>query len=890
MKAIFLLILVLLGVSLAQLPDGTYVQLFQCDGSMRQQWDISRVLTPGQDQTIRLLQQESSCLDINSWGTDNGDVIHLWTCHTDDKDPTHQNQEFVYHSDTQTFVGTQSGRCIEAAGGGTTEGTGIVIWDCNGGADQKWVFNATDNTLRGGQSGLCLDAGSTNPAACTAPPTSTYPFCNTDLSIDQRVQDLVQRIPPATKWNLLGTVAGPVTSLGIASYNWGAEGLHGVAGSTGVQFIGNTTCATSFAQVCTTGASFDIALWAGIAEVISTEARAFANAGHAGLTFWTPNLNNFRDPRWGRGQEVVGEDPYHTSQYVLHYVTNLQNSSVDPSHLKISACCKHFACYSFENWGGQDRCGFNANVTNQDLADTFYPPFETCISPNGAASAGIMCSYNAINGIPACADTSLLTGLARQQWNFNGYITGDCGAVDCVQNNHHYTNNPNDTCAVVLDAGMDVDCGSFLQSNLPTAVASGKVTPAVVDSALSNLLAVQMRLGMFDPPGPYTKIGIDQINTPAAQELALRNAQEGIVLLKNVNNALPLKPDQSSTVAVIGPNAQATTVMQGNYYGTPCVDIITPQQAINKFAQVNYAQGCTVTGNDTSGFAAACTAAKGGSATIIIAGLTNDVEHEGIDRTVLTWPGVQEQMILQTAQCSAGPVILVVFGGGPIDLTSVRDSKLISAIIWVGYGGQAGGTAIANAIFGVFSPAGRLPHTNYPADFVNQVADTNMGYRPTTNPPNPGRTYRFYTGTPVYEFGTGLSYTNFTYVYTNVSHEVVRAADLSEHLYAEQSSFLTAPAVASVQVKVTNVGTVTSDSVILAFVIPPNAGQNGNPKKVLFGFTRFNGMGPGSSNTINFPLSAYDLSLVDENGKRAPILGKWRVVVEDQETVIAVVE
>jgi hypothetical protein len=530
-------------------------------------------------------------------------------------------------------------------------------------------------------------------------------------------------------------------------------------------------------------------------------------------------------------------------------------------------------------------------VTNQDLADTFYPAFEACISPNGAASAGIMCSYNAINGIPACADTALLTGLARQQWNFNGYITGDCGAVDCVQNNHHYTNNPNDTCAVVLNAGMDVDCGSFLQSNLANAVASGKVTQPAIDAAISHLLSVQMRLGMFDPPAsqPYMKIGIDQINTPAAQQLALRNAQEGLVLLKNDGNVLPLKPDPSMNIAVIGPNAQATTVMQGNYYGTPCIPLISPLTAIGKFSNPTYAQGCTVTTMDTSGFAAACTAAKGGKATIILAGLTNDVEHEGIDRVSLTWPGVQEQMILNTAACSTGPVILVVFGGGPIDLTSMRDSKLISAILWVGYPGQAGGTAIANALFGMFSPAGRLPHTNYPANFVNMVSDTNMGYRPTNNPPNPGRTYRFFTGTPVYPFGSGISYTNFTYVYTNVT-ESVQISTLHSHLYAEESSFLTAPAVAGVQVQVTNIGRVTSDAVVLAFVMGPNAGKNGNPIKSLFGFTRFLNITPNSSKTITFPLNAFDLSTVDENGKRTATAGEWRVVVEGMETVLNVME
>jgi len=362
------------------------------------------------------------------------------------------------------------------------------------------------------------------------------------------------------------------------------------------------------------------------------------------------------------------------------------------------------------------------------------------------------------------------------------------------------------------------------------------------------------------------------------------------VLLKNHFNALPLKLDKSATVAVIGPNSMATTVMQGNYYGTPCVPLVTPLAAIGKFVNTNYALGCPVTVNDTSGFAAACTAARSAKATIIIAGLTNAIEHEGIDRVSIAWPGVQEKMILSTAACSSGPVILVVFGGGPIDLTSVRDSNLVSSILWVGYPGQAGGIAIANAIFGVFSPAGRLPHTNYPANFVNQVADDNMGYRPSISPPNPGRTYRFYTGTAVYPFGSGLSYTNFTYKYTNVELDPVHVSTLHSHLYAEGSSFLTAPAVGGVSVNVENIGPVTSDAVVLAFVVGPNAGSNGNPIKSLFGFTRFLNIAPGSNRTIAFPLTAYDLSVVDGNGKRATDAGKWRIVVETEEAVLDVID
>jgi len=214
-------------------------------------------------------------------------------------------------------------------------------------------------------------------------------------------------------------------------------------------------------------------------------------------------------------------------------------------------------------------------------------------------------------------------------------------------------------------------------------------------------------------------------------------------------------------------------------------------------------------------------------------------------------------------------------------------SLIICSILWVGYGGQAGGTAIANAIFGVFSPAGRLPHTVYPANFVNQVTDTNMGFRPSSV--NPGRTYRFYTGTPVYEFGYGLSYTNFTFKYANVTNNVVPRDLLDSHLYSEEASFLTAPTLAGISVQVTNTGTVTSDVVVLAFISGPNAGKNGNPIKSLIGFTRFFALAPNASKSIVFPVTSFDLSVVDENGKRSSEVGNWKVSVEGQETILRVI-
>eukprot|EP01113_Clastostelium_recurvatum_P032042 TRINITY_DN4067_c0_g1_i2.p1 TRINITY_DN4067_c0_g1~~TRINITY_DN4067_c0_g1_i2.p1 ORF type:complete len:711 (+),score=147.51 TRINITY_DN4067_c0_g1_i2:417-2549(+) len=706
------------------------------------------------------------------------------------------------------------------------------------------------------------------------------------LTPQQRAADLVSRIPVANKWRLFGNSAGNIPSLQIPSYQWWSEALHGVAGSPGVTWAAPTTCATSFPQICTTGASFDTDLWEQIGQVISTEARAFSNAGHAGLTFWTPNLNIFRDPRWGRGQETPGEDPYLTSQYVRHYVYNLQYSSEDPKRLKMSSCCKHYAAYSLENWGGNDRCSFNAVVTQQDIADTYFPAFEACISPAGAAASGIMCSYNAVNGVPSCANSFLLTDTARNKWSFNGYITGDCGAVSCVQNNHHYTNNSDDTCKAVLTAGLDIDCGDFLPNNLAAAVSHNAVSMATVDHALTNLYAVLIRLGLFDPEEvqPYRKIGPDQINTPSAQALALRAAREGLVLLKNEGSALPLSKTLGS-IAIIGPNAMATTVMQGNYYGTAC-SLTSPLVAIkNVISNVNYAQGSTIQTLDQSGFEAACTAAKSSSATVFIGGITNDIEAEGHDRDSIAWPGVQPQLIERLTQCSKGPVILVVMGGGTVDMTAQRDNANVSAIIWAGYPGQAGGQAIADVLFGTVSPAGRLAQTIYPAGYVNQVKMSDMGMRPSSV--NPGRTYRFYPGPVVYPFGTGLSYTTFTYKWSNTSVWSI-PADLVHKNIGDESSFLTSPALASVTAVVTNTGKVASDCVVLAFAVGPDAGKNGNPIKSLFGFKRIFTLNPGQEATVTFPVTSYDLSYVHNNGSRASAPGDWLFEVEGAITKINV--
>jgi len=356
-----------------------------------------------------------------------------------------------------------------------------------------------------------------------------------------------------------------------------------------------------------------------------------ANVGAAGLTFWTPNINILRDPRWGRGQETPGEDPYLTSTYAANFVSSFQGN--DPTYLMASACCKHYYAYDLENWEGMDRYHFNAIVSDQDAADTYLPTFQSCVERGKASS--IMCSYNSVNGVPSCANGDILTGLAREQWGFEGYITADCDAVECVIDDHHYTNDSDSTCAAVLQAGMDIDCGTYLDQNLEQAVINGAVSMETVDSALTHLFSVQYRLGMFDDASkqPFLAIPTSAVCSPEHTELALSAARQGMVLLKNDGATLPLSSRTVKVLAVVGPNADATDTLLGNYNGIPPF-IISPLSGLSSYAKVDYQQGCDVACTDAAGFPAAMAAAKSADATVIVVGINQTFESEEHDRYV----------------------------------------------------------------------------------------------------------------------------------------------------------------------------------------------------------------------------------------------------------------
>ncbi|BFG19246.1 hypothetical protein CerSpe_055200 [Prunus speciosa] len=743
------------------------------------------------------------------------------------------------------------------------------------------------------------------PYACDSsqPSTSSYPFCKTALPINQRVQDLVSRLTLDEKISQLVNSAPPIPRLGIPSYEWWSEALHGVADvGKGINLYGTISNATSFPQVILTAASFNEHLWYRIGQVIGTEARALYNAGQAtGMTFWAPNINIFRDPRWGRGQETPGEDPLVVGKYAVSYVRGVQGDSFEGGKLKVggrlqaSACCKHFTAYDLDNWKSVTRFGFDARVSEQDLADTYQPPFKSCVQ-QGQAS-GIMCAYNRVNGVPSCADYNLLTKVARGQWDFHGYITSDCDAVSIIRDVQGYAKTPEDAVGDVLKAGMDVNCGSYLKDHTKSAVQQKKLDVSEIDRALHNLFSIRMRLGLFDGSPleqPYGNIGPDQACSKEHQALALEAAQDGIVLLKNSGRLLPLPKSKAISLAVIGPNANASETLLGNYHGRPCKSI-TPLKALQGYAKYTiYEAGCDTVKCPQATIDKAVEAAKAADYVVLIMGLDQSQEREAHDRRHLGLPGKQQELISSVAKAAKKPVILVILSGGPVDITPAKYDKKIGGILWAGYPGEAGGIALAEIIFGDHNPGGRLPVTWYTQDYV-KIPMTDMRMRPDTKTGYPGRTYRFYKGGNVYDFGFGLSYSNYIYEFasaiaqnklylneSSISPKVESSdsgrfrlvPDLSEEL-CEKKKF-------PVRVAVKNHGEMVGKHPVLLFVGQKNP-NNGSPMKQLVGFKSVI-LSAGERAELEFILNPCEhLSHANEGGLTVVEEGSYFLQVGDVE-------
>jgi beta-glucosidase len=600
--------------------------------------------------------------------------------------------------------------------------------------------------------------------------------------LDARVQDLVSRMTLEEKVSQLLANPPAIPRLGIPAYSHRAECLHGVA---------DAGFATVFPQAIGMAATWDTPLIHAEADAIATEGRAKHNdyvAHHDGnsgerfaLNFYSPNINIFRDPRWGRGQETYGEDPFLTAQLAVAFIRGLQGD--DPRYLKVMACAKHYAVHSGPE---SERHHFNATPPERDLYETYLPAFEAAVREGHVGS--IMGAYNSLYGYPCCADPFLLTAVLRKQWGFDGVVFSDGGAIGDIWAEHHYVPTPEQAAIAAVDAGCDVSSGGMTApksgdvneglkdgrafSVLSDAVAKGLISEKAVDTAVARELAFRFRVGLFDPPAmvPYSKIGLDQNDTPAHRALALKVAQESIVLLKN-DGVLPLHRAKIKRIAVIGPNADSEMMQNGNYHGTPsrCVTLLAGiRQMAGTGIEVTYVVGCPLAvRNDKSNqptpeaTAEALTAAKSADLVIFIGGLNSILENEeqaaaydGFfdgDRTRIELPSVQEDL-LQALYATGKPVVLVNCCGSAIAMP--WEAAHLAAILQAWYPGEEGGDAVAGVLFGAVNPAGRLPVTFYASTADLPAFDD---YSMTN------RTYRYFNGRPLFAFGFGLSYTQFKY-------------------------------------------------------------------------------------------------------------------------------
>ncbi|OQU86768.1 beta-xylosidase/alpha-L-arabinofuranosidase 1 [Sorghum bicolor] len=704
---------------------------------------------------------------------------------------------------------------------------------------------------------------------------SRFRYCDASLPYAERVRDLVGRLSLEEKVRNLGDQAEGAPRVGLPPYKWWGEALHGVSdvGPGGTWFGDVVPGATSFPLVINSAAAFNESLWRAIGGVVSTEIRAMYNLGHAELTYWSPNINVVRDPRWGRASETPGEDPFVVGRYAVNFVRGMQDvviaagaaATADPFSrpIKVSSCCKHFAAYDVDAWFKADRLTFDAQVEERDMVETFERPFEMCIR-DGDASC-VMCSYNRINGIPACADARLLSETVRSQWQLHGYIVSDCDSVRVMVRDAKWLNYTGvEATAAAMKAGLDLDCGMFWEGARDffttygvDAVRQGKIKEADVDNALGNVYTTLMRLGFFDGMPEFESLGADDVCTRDHKELAADAARQGMVLLKNDARRLPLDPSKINSVSLVGllEHINATDVMLGDYRGKPC-RIVTPYDAIRQVVNATYVHACDSGACSTAeGMGRASRTAKIADATIVIAGLNMSVERESNDREDLLLPWNQSSWINAVAEASTTPIVLVIMSAGGVDVSFAQNNTKIGAIVWAGYPGEEGGTAIADVLFGKYNPGGRLPLTWFKNEYVNQIPMTSMALRPDAAHGYPGRTYKFYGGPAVlYPFGHGLSYTSFTYASGTTGATVTIPIGAWEHCkmltYKSGKAPSPSPAcpalnvashrcdeVVSFSLRVANTGGVGGDHVVPVYTAPPPEVGDA-PRKQLVEFRR----------------------------------------------------
>jgi beta-glucosidase len=692
----------------------------------------------------------------------------------------------------------------------------------------------------------------------SSPAAYAFPFQDPDLDLDTRARDLVSRLTLAEKAAQMLHEAPAIPRLGVPAHNYWNECLHGVA---------RAGIATVFPQAIGLAAMWDAPLLERIAVAISDEARAkhheYVRRGdygmYKGLTFWSPNINIFRDPRWGRGHETYGECPHLTARLGVAFCRGLQGD--DPKYLKLVATPKHYAVHS----GPEGlRHGFDAVVSAKDLRETYLPAFHACVTEAKAHS--VMSAYNRTNGEPCSGSITLLKQILRDEWGFSGYVVSDCWAIKDFHESHKVTKTWEESAAMAVKAGCDLNCGCTYE-HLPSAVEQGLLSEAELDVCLQRLFRARLMLGMFDPAErvPWTSIPYEANDSVEHRELALTAARESIVLLKNAKGLLPL-PKSIGSIAVIGPNAYNPQVLVANYFGVPS-RAVTPldgiREKVSPRTKVWYTDGCKLQGMDTDGLARAgnlseaLSMAARADVTVLCLGLSAEIEGEqgdasnseaAGDKLDLSLTGLQQELLRQVVALGK-PTVLVLIAGSPLDVGWAEEH--VDAIVDLWYPGQQGGAALADVLFGDYSPAGRLPVT-----FPRSISDV----PPFADYSMKGRTYRYLERPPLYPFGFGLSYTTFEYAKLELE---------SDRLTPEQTLTLS--------VEVRNAGHLRGDEVVELYLKDLEASTT-VPHHRLCGFQRVT-LDPGETRRIEFRLSPKDLTLIDDRGQRVLEPGRFRLFV-----------
>ncbi len=678
----------------------------------------------------------------------------------------------------------------------------------------------------------------------------------------KRAKELVEEMTLEEKVSQTIHSAAAIPRLGIKAYNWWNEGLHGVA-RAGV--------ATVFPQAIGLAATFDEDLLFEVADVISTEARAkfhmqqkFNDTDiYKGLTFWAPNVNIFRDPRWGRGHETFGEDPYLTSRMGVRFIRGMQGD--DENYLKVAACAKHFAVHSGPE---AERHSFDAAVTKQDMFETYLPAFEACVKEGNVET--VMGAYNRTNGEPCCGSRTLLKDILRTAWGFEGHVTSDCWAVRDFHEHHGVTGSALESVALAMENGCDLNCGSLFLY-LTEAVNQGLVSEERLNEAVENLMVTRLKLGMFEEPDavPFNRITYEDNDTGEHRELNFKASRKSFVLLKNEGNMLPLDKSRLKTIGIIGPNSNNRKALIGNYEGTAS-RYYTVSEGIQDYlgdeVRIMVSEGCHLFKSRVSGLGqendrlsevrGVCEASD-----VIIAcmgldsGLEGEEGDEGNeygsgDKPDLSLPGLQQQ-VLEEIYKSGKPVVLVLLSGSALAVTWA--DAHIPAIVEGWYPGAEGGRALAAVLFGGYAPEGKLPVTFYRST-EELPAFTDYAMK--------GRTYRYMKQAALYPFGYGLSYTDFS----------VSGISVSQSRISKGGSLI-------IKAVLKNVGSMKGAETLQIYV---KSCAPGTPNAQLKAFVKEE-LKPGEAKELSVTLTDKAFALRDERGDLVLEAGAYNVYVGTQQ-------